>query len=77
MDIYLDCQHSFHRECASNSEKCAKDRKSNTLINPNSSKQRKSGKNPSSKLFSFIARRLENCVHVVVHISMFLRIEKE
>jgi len=42
------CQQAFHRECASNSEKCLKDRKSNTLTNPISGKQRKVLKNPSS-----------------------------
>ncbi|CAF0865884.1 unnamed protein product [Adineta ricciae] len=42
------CQQAFHRECASNSEKCLKDRKTHSITNPVLIKPRKTPKNPSS-----------------------------
>jgi hypothetical protein len=45
----LDCQQAFHRECALNSEKCLKDRKTNTIGSSVSIKSRKTPKNPASK----------------------------
>ncbi|CAF4135181.1 unnamed protein product, partial [Rotaria magnacalcarata] len=46
------CQQSFHRECCSLiSEKCSKDRKTNSINNPIQMKPRKTPKNTSSKSF--------------------------
>ncbi|CAF3384447.1 unnamed protein product [Rotaria sp. Silwood1] len=41
------CQQSFHRECALISEKCSKDRKTNSITNPGQIKPRKTPKNNS------------------------------
>ncbi|CAF3882877.1 unnamed protein product [Rotaria sp. Silwood2] len=41
------CQQSFHRECAVISEKCLKDRKTNSITNPVQIKPRKTPKNNS------------------------------
>lgn len=42
-NFVLDCQQAYHRECAMNCEKCAKDRLKNRKISHN--------RNPSSKCF--------------------------
>ena len=47
---FIDCQQAFHRECAINSEKCLKDRKTSTISNSTQGKPRKPLKNPSSKM---------------------------
>jgi hypothetical protein len=48
--LIIDCQQAFHRECATNSEKCLKDRKTNSIMNSVQTKPRKIIKNTSSKL---------------------------